>query len=115
MSITNYQARKVTHCHINVNVCFWPLAEVQRMEIRHCFTQQRTSICIFIATDYLPWMQILAFIKGLVHCPRVGREIFKWRPGGQCIHCTISSVEVNRTRKISLRNFFRKTVGELTS
>ena len=24
MSITNYQARKVTHCHINVNVCFWP-------------------------------------------------------------------------------------------
>lgn len=24
MSITNYQARKVTHCHINVNVCYWP-------------------------------------------------------------------------------------------
>lgn len=27
-SITNYQARKVTHCHINVNVCYWPVAVV---------------------------------------------------------------------------------------
>ena len=33
MSITNYQARKVTHCHINLTVYYWPIEANQNCAV----------------------------------------------------------------------------------